>query len=140
MIYFSIEEFEKSDVAKSRKIDNTAPENIRSNIEEFVNNLLDPLRTAWGSGIRVNSGYRCDALNKAVKGSATSVHPLGYAVDIVPSNGNMKEFQSFVEKFLSDKEFDQLIFEKPRKGIASWLHISYKNKHGKQRKQIFTLI
>lgn len=140
MKYFSFEEFSKSETAKLRGINNNIPEEIKSNIEEFVDNILDPMREEWGSGIRITSGYRSPSLNRVLKGSPTSVHPLGYAVDIIPSNGNMREFQAFVEEFLRDMEFDQLIFEKPRNGIASWLHIGYKNSNGRQRKQIFTLV
>lgn len=140
MKYFTFDEFSKSETAKLRGINNNIPEEIKSNIEEFVDNILDPMREEWGSGIRITSGYRSPSLNRALNGSATSVHPIGFAVDIVPCNGNMRKFQSFVEEFLRDMEFDQLIFEKPRNGIASWVHIGYKNSNGYQRKQTFTLV
>ena len=140
MKYFTLDELCYSETAKLRGINNTPSDEIKSHLIEFVNDILDPLREKWGSAIRVNSGYRSLPLNRALKGSTTSVHPLGYAVDIVPSNGNMKKFQSFVEEFLSEREYDQLIFEKPRNGIASWIHIGYKNSQGQQRKQTFTLV
>lgn len=140
MKYFTFDEFSKSETATLRGINNNIPEEIKSNIEEFVDNILDPMREEWGSGIRITSGYRSPSLNRALNGSPTSVHPLGLAVDIVPCNGNMRKFQSFVEEFLRDMEFDQLIFEKPRNGIASWVHIGYKNSNGYQRKQTFTLV
>lgn len=140
MKYFTIEELCYSETGKLRGIENIPSEEEKQNLIEFVNDILDPLREEWGSAIRVNSGFRSLPLNRALKGSSTSVHPLGYAVDIVPANGNMKKFQSFVEEFLSEREYDQLIFEKPRNGIASWIHIGYKNRNGEQRKQTFTLV
>lgn len=140
MKYFTLDELCYSETAKLRGINNTPSDEIKSHLIEFVNDILDPLREEWGSAIRVNSCYRSVSLNRAVKGSNSSAHTLGYAVDIVPSNNNMKKFQSFVEEFLSEREYDQLIFEKPRNGIASWIHIGYKNSQGQQRKQTFTLV
>jgi hypothetical protein len=33
-----------------------------------------------------------------------------------------------------------LIYERPRNGIASWIHLGLKNKEGLQRRQKFTII
>ena len=140
MKYFTFDEFSKSETAKLRGINNEIPEEIKSNIEEFVDNILDPLREEWGSPIRITSGYRSEPLNRVLNGSKTSAHTIGYAADIVPVNGNMKKFQEFVEKFLQDKDFDQCIREKTRNGLAQWLHIGYKNRQKQQHKQIFSLI
>ena len=94
--------------------------------------VLDPLREAYGKPIQVNSGFRCLALNKAVKGSATSDHMTGRAADI--TGGSPKEnkrlFYLIQELGLP---FDQLIDEKN----FSWVHVSYR-KEG-NRKQILAL-
>jgi hypothetical protein len=37
-----------------------------------VENILDPLREAYGKPIVVTSGFRCEKLNKIVGGSKTS--------------------------------------------------------------------
>lgn len=140
MKYFSYSEFEKSEIAELRGIDNTIPDEYKENIAEFVENLLDPLREAWGSGIRVTSGYRSEPLNRALNGSKTSAHTVGYAADIQPINGKMKEFQEFVEAFIKDYEWDQCIRERVKCGCAQWIHLSYKNRQGLQRRQCFTLI
>jgi len=149
MKWFSLKEFYYSLYAKKHNIDNIPPKEIIPNIEEFILNILDPLRDAWTlfcehnklghPSIIINSAYRCKELNKKVGGSDTSVHQLGYAADIVPANGNMKRFQDFVTIFLKSKYFDQLIYEKPVNGIASWLHIGYKNNKGEQRREIKTI-
>lgn len=140
MKYFSYSEFEKSETAKLRGINNNIPEEIKSNITEFVENILDPLREEWGSPIRITSGYRSESLNRVLNGSKTSAHTVGYAADIQPVNGKMKEFMKFVEEFLQDKLWDQCIWEKMKCGSCQWVHISYKNRQCQQRCQIFSLI
>lgn len=137
--YFTIEELTRSDYASSNNIDNSPNDIYVDNIIELID-LLDKIRESWGSGIRVTSGYRSDKLNTAISGSKTSAHTIGYAADIEPVNGDMKKFDEFIWKEIDKYEFDQLIREKPKNGIPSWIHIGLKNRSGLQRKQKFTLI
>lgn len=136
MKYFTIKELCYSDTAKLHKIDNTPTDEIINNLTEFTENVLDPLREAWGSPIEVNSGYRCDELNKKIGGSKTSSHRFGFAVDLKPVNGLIDEFFEFVKKYFMENEilFDQIIDE--YSGKSHWVHIGYKNSKGEQRKQI----
>lgn len=139
MKYFSINEMCNSTVAKRKKIDNTPNDEIIEHLTELINVILDPLREAWGNPIVVTSGYRSQKLNRAVGGVATSAHMLGYAADIHPANLENKKFMEFAEKWLKENNipFDQLLNEYPDKnGNPSWIHIGYKNKSGKCRKQI----
>lgn len=150
MKYFTISELTRSDTASIKKIDNTPNKEITEHLIELVEKLLDPLRSDWAEycdvnrlgnpAISVNSGYRCNELNKAVGGSLTSAHLTGYAADISPSNGNMKVFQSWIAEAIEELNWDQLIYEKPKNGIASWIHLGLKNKDGMQRRQKFTII
>lgn len=150
MKYFTISELTRSDTASIKKIDNTPNKEITEHLIELVEKLLDPLRSAWAEycdvnrlgnpAISVNSGYRCNELNKAVGGSLTSAHLTGYAADISPINGNMKVFQSWIAEAIEELNWDQLIYEKPKNGIASWIHLGLKNKDGMQRRQKFTII
>lgn len=142
MKYFTINELCSSTTAKRCNIDNTPTEEIKEHLKELTETILDPLRKAWGSAIVINSGYRCDELNKAVKGSATSAHTIGYAVDMHPLKGGNKKFIEFVYNFLKTNNiaFDQLINEYPDKnGTPSWIHIGLKNRKGQQRKQYITI-
>ena len=150
--YFSFKELTKSTTAVRLGIDNIpTDENIKNNINELID-VLDSIRerwtklceeNEWGTAvIIVNSGYRCDALNKAVGGSKTSAHNIGSAADIEPKNQKNKEFLKMVEQHLKENEipFDQLINEYPDKnGKPSWIHIGLKNREGKQRRIIFTI-
>lgn len=103
---------------------------------QLIEELLDPLREAWGSGIKVTSGYRGFKLNEAVKGSTTSAHYCGYAADLVPVNGKMKEFKEFVIKWLKteNRNWDQYIDEANTSG-SEWVHLGLRNRQGKSRKQ-----
>lgn len=127
MKYFTITELCKSSTATKRKIDNTPNQEIIDNLEQLVEHVLDPLREGYGKPIRVNSGYRCPALNKAVKGSKTSSHMKGLAADITVGSPtkNKQLFELAQELKLP---FDQLIDE----SNFSWVHISYSKKPRKQ--------
>ncbi|MCD8312955.1 MAG: D-Ala-D-Ala carboxypeptidase family metallohydrolase [Bacteroidales bacterium] len=79
---FDFSEFEKtsySEYAAQNKITSTE---VRDNIVELVNTVLQPLRDAWGGPLTINSGYRCPALNAKVGGVATSQHLKGEAADV----------------------------------------------------------
>lgn len=131
--YFTLKEMYASDTAKKYGIDNTPPANIIVHLNELMN-FLDGLRIAWGSAIIVKSGYRCHYLNQKVGGSSTSVHKRGWAADLQPKNGKMKEFKKFCVEYLADKKFDQCLLEKSK--TSEWVHIGLYNNSGLQRKQI----
>lgn len=84
---FRWEEFERSNKADELGIDNTILDNtVAENVRALVFNVLQPLRDACGHPLRVNSGYRSKALNKAIKGAANSQHTRGEAADIHEDN------------------------------------------------------
>ena len=112
--YFTLKEMTYSDTAKKYGIDNTPTQGVIEHLNELMD-FLDPLREAWGSPITVTSGYRSAYLNSKVGGSSTSVHKRGWACDLVPKNGKMKEFKKFVKEYLKDKKYDQCLIEKNSK-------------------------
>ena len=136
--YFNVEELSRSSRASKAGIDNTPSKEIEKHLEELIE-VLDQIREEWGSAIIVTSGYRCDELNKLVKGSSTSAHTVGYAVDMHPKKGTIEKLYKFIAEFLKSNRiaFDQLIIETSRTG--SWVHFGLKNRQGKQRRQIFRL-
>ena len=137
--YFTINELTRSDTANKLKIDNEPKEEAtKDNIKELML-FLDGVREGWtkeckdkGYGdpaIVVNSGYRSEALNKAVNGSKTSEHMLGTAADIESKNGRNKEFFEWMKTYVADKQFSQLINEYPDKeNNPSWIHISIRGR------------
>jgi hypothetical protein len=136
---FTLGEFIASDTANKKGIKNTPTLMHVYHMQELCKFLLQPIRDAWGKPIKVTSGFRCYALNKAVGGSPTSVHMVGWAVDIKPASGSYEEFEEFVVNFLKNSElkWDQVIRE--TKGKNKWLHIGLKNNVGKQRMMIFDI-
>ena len=127
MKYFTLDELIQSDTAKKKGIDNTPNEIQKQNLILLIDNILDPLREAYGKPIKVNSGFRCEALNKAVGGAPTSEHRFGMASDIT---GGSKEENKKIFEIARDLNlpFRQLIDERN----YSWVHISY-NKNDVKR-------
>lgn len=132
--YFTLPELLKSDTAARKGIDNTPSFEVVAHLLELTEDFLDPLRAAWGKAIRVSSGYRCDKLNKAVGGSATSVHKIGYAADLQTS-GSFTKFRDFVVAWVrqTGTKFDQLLLERDTKTGAQWIHVGLRNNAGQQR-------
>lgn len=118
--YFTIQELCKSDTARARGIDNTPSEDVKKNLEALIENVLDPLREAYGKPIYVNSGYRCPALNKAVGGVSNSEHKTGMAADL-DTNDKKENKKLFDLAQKLNLPFRQLIDE----ANLSWVHISY---------------
>lgn len=127
MKYFTINELCKSSTATQRGIDNTPNQSIINNLEKLTNNILDPLREKYGKPIRVNSGYRCEALNKAVGGSRTSQHCSGLAADITIGSPSKNKIL-FGMIMAMDLPYDQIIDEKD----FAWVHVSYSDNPRKQ--------
>ena len=134
--YFTLEELLTSSTARQRSIENLPSWEIITHLNELAL-FLDDIRIAWGSGIKVNSGFRNEKLNVAVGGVLNSVHRLGFAVDIVPVNGKFDEFVAFLKQYLKDKKFDQVIIEKSKN--ARWVHIGLWSTSGQQRHRIFNM-
>ena len=135
--YFTIDELCKSETAKKYGIDNTPNPIIMSHLQQLIN-FLNPLREAWGSAIKVTSGYRCEKLNKFVGGSKTSSHMIGYGVDLKKKKKKMNEFKKFIVDYMKMQVFDQCIIEKS--GKTEWIHIGLYNTKGQQRRMIFNII
>ena len=138
--YFSLKELCASDVAAKKKIDNFPSFAIVAHLSELTEKILEPLRVAWGSPVKVTSGFRCDALNKAVGGVSTSAHKQGYAADLQPANGKIDEFGKFVRDWLVRNriKFDQVLFE--TQGRTKWVHVSLYSSTGSQRCETKNLI
>lgn len=125
--HFKFSEFTKSDTASRHHINNAITDwEVRDNIIALVDNVLEPLREAWGGPLFINSGYRCKELNELVGGVETSQHRKGQAADVGVTDPYA--LAKLVQKM--GLVYDQL-------GIyASFVHLSYNN-DGENRKQIF---
>lgn len=123
---FSYREFERSEVAEAKHICNVITSfEVRDSILTLTENVLQPLRDAWGKPLKVNSGYRCKALNAAVGGVPTSQHVKGEAADIAA--GDPVKLARLAVKL--GLPFDQMIL------YPTFVHFSHRL-NGEQRGQI----
>ena len=130
----SLAEVTRSESAKRNGINNMpTPEHIE-NFKLLAEKVFQPIREHFAVPIHISSGYRSAALNKAVKGSLSSQHCSGEAIDIDMDGTTITNAQVF--NYIKDNlEFDQLIWEFGTDKNPDWVHVSYESK-GKQRKQI----
>ena len=88
---------------------------------------FEPLREWYGKPLRINSFYRGKDLNRAVKGSLSSQHCKGEAIDI--DAGSVAENKKIHDWIKNNLEFTQLINEYN----YSWVHVSYDAKNLKKQ-------
>ena len=130
----ALAEVTRSETAKRNGISNMpTPEHIE-NFKKLAENVFQPIREHFGVPIHISSGYRSKALNTAVKGSLSSQHCTGEAIDIDMDGTAITNAQIF--NFIKDNlTWDQLIWEFGTDANPDWVHVSYEST-GKQRKQI----
>ena len=125
-------EFERSETAINRGIDNSMNEWEIERAKLVCENCFEPIRAKVGAPIRINSGFRSGALNRAIGGATTSQHSLGEAIDLDLHDRDLFEW------IIDNVEFDQLIFEGGTTERADWFHISYRK--GRLRKQVLRMV
>ena len=145
---FNLEEFTASSTAKAKGISNTPTAQHKSNLKYLCVSVLEPLRTLLNAkytvyqgkkvksvSMKITSGYRSPALNKAVGGSSTSSHCQGLAADfdvVITFIDNTKKTVPYTETYENIKAWvkagkltlDQLIQE--RSSNSTWVHIGVK--------------
>jgi hypothetical protein len=130
---FTLEELLASDTAKAKGIKNVPGTQEVCALCALVINILQPLRDAMGEPIKIGSGYRSLALNKAVGGVANSQHMKGEAADLCIDGDKIKGKRWF-DWIKAHCEYDQIIWEHNAKGNY-WVHVSFRA-DGKNRKQV----
>lgn len=134
----SLAEVIRSETAKRSGISNMPTEEHIENFKKLAENVFQPIRDHFGIPIHISSGYRSKALNTAIKGSSSSQHCSGEAIDIDMDATSITNKQVF--DFIKDNlDFDQLIWEFGTDANPDWVHVSYEST-GKQRKQILKAV
>jgi len=80
--HVTLAEFEASSVATNHSIINKMNEFEIERAKLLCEKVFEPLREHLGEPIRINSGFRNIATNRAAGGSKTSQHCLGEAMDL----------------------------------------------------------
>ena len=134
-MHFTIEELYASATAKAKGINNKPNVQQTINLVYLTAYVLEPLRVAMNEPIKIGSGFRCQALNKAVGGVYNSQHLKGQAADLC-IDGDMKKGKKWFDYIRKNLPFDQLIWEHNSKG-SYWVHVSYVYPDfGKNRRQV----
>ena len=103
---------------------------------------LELLRKEWnrryGEGddpIIINSGFRSQAVNRAIGGVSTSNHLTGCAADIRVSGMEQALRYAVILLDISDeegKDFDELLLERNARGIY-WIHFAVRPKDNRRK-------
>lgn len=128
--YFSEKETTVSAEGKKLGIKNIPNEQEKKYIK-YTASRMDYIRELLGVPLIVLSWFRCEELNRAVKGSRTSAHRFGLAVDVYSNKMSSKEIY---EKSLKLKEegkiqFDQLIYYSKQ----NFVHFGFKLNKSQER-------
>ena len=143
----SLAEVTRSETAKRKGISNMpTPEHIE-NFKKLAENVFQPIRDHFGCPIHISSGYRSEALNKAIGGAGkmvngkyvpSSQHCKGEAIDIDMDGTSITNKQVF-DYIKEHLPFDQLIWEFGTDTNPDWVHVSF-DSEGKQRKQVLKAV
>ena len=135
-MHFTIEELYASQTAKARGINNKPSTEEIVNLVYLAAYVLEPLRVAMKEPIKIGSGYRCPALNRAVGGVSNSQHLKGQAADLC-IDGDIAKGKRWFNYIREHLPFDQLIWEKNPKTGSYWVHVSFVHPDfGRNRKQV----
>jgi hypothetical protein len=123
--HVTLAEFQDSSTATTHGINNKMNESQIASAKLLCENVFEPLRIHLNTPIKISSAYRSVQLNKMIKGSLSSQHCKGEAMDLqIGSKGF---------NFIKDKlDFDQLIWEFGNDENPSWVHVSFSSKNRKQ--------
>ena len=128
-----MEELYASATATAKGINNKPSVQQMINLVYLCAYVLEPLRVAMGEPIKIDSGFRCQQLNKAVGGVYNSQHMKGQAADLC-IDGDIQKGRKWFNYIKNHLPFDQLIWEHNSKGTY-WVHVSFvypdfgKNRH-----------
>jgi hypothetical protein len=136
---FNLKTFTHSATADRLKIDNTQMTDEQlANLLELHKLLLRvqarlSIKFARPVNIQINSGFRSEALNKAVGGVSTSDHCSGSAADTVAVGVKIEDYYSLLRELAKEKVllFGQVILEygkRPDRETDDWTHIALPRK------------
>jgi zinc D-Ala-D-Ala carboxypeptidase len=131
--HFSLAEMTRSDVARTRGIDNTPGPEASLHLRRLAERL-EQVRQALGSRpLLISSAFRCPALNAAVGSRPGSRHVDGLAADFTcPTYGSPLRVAAAIAG--SGIAFDQLIHEHGR-----WVHFGLARDDRAERRQTLTI-
>lgn len=130
--YFDEKETTVSATGERLKIKNIPNQDEKDNIL-YTASRMDVIREYLGIPLLVLSWFRSEELNTAVKGSKTSAHRFGLAVDVYSTKMSSKEiYDKLIEAQVKGIiQFDQLIYYSKQ----NFVHIGFKLNKDQERKK-----
>jgi hypothetical protein len=129
--HLTLEELCYSETAIKLGIVNVPTPAQTDNLKTLALKVFEPVREHFGVPIHISSGYRILNLNQAIKGSITSQHCRGEAIDIDMKGDKVTNSQIF--HWIKDNlKYDQLIWEFGDKKNPDWVHVSYSKTNRQQ--------
>lgn len=113
---FTLAELVHSDTAVKRGLPNVPDAAAVANLRLLAQRVLQPIRDRFGP-VRITSGYRSPAVNRAVGGASTSQHTTGQAADFSVAGASQDQVRQWI---VANLPFDQLILYS-----SGRFHISY---------------
>ena len=123
------EHFTLAELCKTsaKTADGNIPSHVHiENLKNLCENWLEPLRQRYNKPILINSGFRSEAVNKAIGGVKGSNHLTGCAVDIRVTGPEQAIRYACILLDIADeskRDFDELLIERSPKGTY-WLHFA----------------
>lgn len=114
---FTLEQLTVTETGLKNKPDDQSIESLK----RLCETILEPLFEDVGLPISISSGYRSPEINRKIKGSATSQHMKGEAVDFgIKGMSKVEICKKIIDL---DLPYHQLINEGTTSG-ATWIHVS----------------
>ena len=130
--HFTIGELTKT---SAKGIDNTPSHAAVLNLKNLCENWLEPLREKSGGAVLINSGFRSEAVNRAIGGVKGSNHLTGCAVDIRVTGLEQAIRYAAILLDIADgskRDYDELLIERSPKGTY-WLHFAVRPKENRSK-------
>jgi uncharacterized protein YcbK (DUF882 family) len=130
--HFTIGELTKT---SAKGIDNTPSHAAVLNLKNLCENWLEPLREKSGGPILINSGFRSEAVNRAIGGVKGSNHLTGCAVDIRVTGLEQAIRYAAILLDIADgskRDYDELLIERSPKG-GYWVHFAVRPKENRRK-------
>ena len=130
--HFTIGELTKT---SAKGVDNTPSHAAVLNLKNLCENWLEPLRQRYNKPILINSGFRSEAVNKAIGGVKGSNHLTGCAVDIRVTGLEQAIRYACILLDISEeskRDYDELLIERSPKG-GYWVHFAVRPKENRRK-------
>lgn len=123
-------------------IDNAPSEWELANLKHLAETILDPVIDRFGA-VDYGSGFRCERLNRLVKGVPTSRHRTGEAVDFEPCDSLVSNLE--VATWIRDNllaHVDEVILEfyVPGRARSGWVHVAARRPPLLNAREVWTYV